>query len=610
MRDLRRAARHNAVFLVLICLSVPVTVVAGWVTWSVSSRLFTDEVITRSQALLAVQAATLERQLDKFRLLPPLLAQRPDVRDLVLTRDRSAGERVAAIAAGMAGAQEVAFYDPAGHLIASSHMLPRGAGLMPARDTTALPLEEALQGRLGRAYRPGNRSLPGSYVFASATRGAQGSSGAVVVWVSLGEVEQAWALSKAPLVAVDGEGQVVASNRPAWRGQRLSDQVEPLGAVTVTLAETDSEAETAPAALPQALDLVRLPDEGPDRSFLRMTRRLPLLGWQVIAFADTTAARSQAFKATAIAVLACLLFSGIGWVALERRQAGLRRMREDRLSALRLERRVRQRTRDLSEANTRLASEVREREAAEEELRRMQADLVQAAKMATLGQMSAALSHEFNQPLAAIRSNADNAKQFLGLGRLDKAGTGLDKIIVMVERMAEISRILKGFSRRAGTRLGPIAVKPVIDEALMLLSPRLKQTGARLEVRHLDGPIQVIGGHVRLEQVVLNLAANALDAVEGEADGAVVLSTYLDGDFGVIEVADNGPGVAEELLSQVFDPFFTTKDVGKGLGLGLSIAYKIVHDFSGTLAIGKGKTGGAVFTVRLPRADRASEAAA
>lgn len=599
MTSLARQARRNALHIMVLCCALPVTVLIGWVTWETASRLFAAEVATRAQALLSVQSATLERQLDKFRLLSPLLAQRPDVRDIILRRDARGGERAAALVAGMAGAQEVLFLDAAGGLIASSHMSPRYPGNMLEQ----VPLAEAQQGRLGRAYRRGNGSEPGSYVFASAVRAGSLVIGIVVVRVSLAEIEQAWALSPAPIVAIDTRGEIVATNRPAWRGQRASERFTVLGA-----AEVPRTGDGAAAAATEA-EYVRFNGATGRGPYLRMARTLPVLDWQVAAFADTADARSQSQKVAAIAVLICLLATVVGWVAADRRVAVLRRLREDKIAASRLERKVRLRTRDLSEANARLAREVSEREAAEAELRNMQADLVQAAKMATLGQMSAALSHEFNQPLAAIRSNADNAKQFLERGMGERVGSALDRIILMVERMAEISRVLKGFSRRAGTDLRPTALKPVVDEAMMLLSPRLKQGRARLTVTHLDGPLSVVGGHVRLEQVVLNLVSNALDAVEARDDGQVVMTTRTEAGQAVIEVRDNGPGISSDLLPKVFDPFFTTKEVGKGLGLGLSIAYKIVHDFSGSLTVRHAEGGGAVFTVRLPLAAGLSDAA-
>ena len=606
MRTYFRKAQRNTLHVLVLCLALPVTAGIGWVTWELATRLFAAEVATRAQALLSVQSATLESQLDKFRLLPPLLAMRPDIRDIILDGDRVSGERVAAIVAGMAGAREVTFLDTNGTVVASSHLSSR---IDPGREEVVdpMPLAEALQGRLGRAYRRGTGGAPGSYVFASAVRDGSVVIGVVAVRVSLAEVEQAWALSPAPILAIDEAGEIVATNRPDWRGQPVVRRLERLGSERVPQSSAGAAADADAAATEAAYVRLRdVPRRGP---FLMMTRTLPVLDWRIAALADTADARSQGDKVAAIAVLVCLLMSGIAWVAAERRVAVMRRMREDRLSALRLERKVRLRTRDLSEANAHLAREVAEREAAEAELRLMQADLVQAAKMATLGQMSAALSHEFNQPLAAIRSNADNAKLFLERDMGERVEAGLDRIIAMVERMAEISRVLKGFSRRAGTDLKATALKPVIDETVMLLSPRVKQGGARLEARHLDGALQVIGGHVRLEQVVLNLAANALDAVEDRVDGVVTITTRMEAGQAVIEVRDNGPGVAEELLGKVFDPFFTTKDVGKGLGLGLSIAYKIVHDFSGSLSVGAAEGGGAVFTVRLPLVQGLSDAA-
>ena len=603
----RKARRHGA-HLLVVGIALPATLLVGWITFVTADRLFSAEVVTRADAILSVQSATLERQLDKFRLLPPLLAQRPDVRALIASRDRERGERTAAIAAGMAGADEVAFLDRQGVLIATSHLVPRLAIVYP-QDFGPLPFAEALEGRLGRAYRQGTPLAPGSYVFASAVRDEAGVIGVVAVRVSLAEVEQAWALTPAPIVAVDANGRIVASNRAAWRGEALEAHVRESGTRFMRPAPAD-QAGNGRMGTGDGPAQVRINADTRAGPYLMVSRKLPVLDWRIAAFADLSDAVSQARKATAIAVLLMLLLSGGAWVAADRRQAALRRMREDRLSALRLERKVRARTRDLSDANSRLAEEVREREGAEAELRSMQADLVQAAKMATLGQMSAALSHEFNQPLAAIRSTADNARLFIEREKPERALSGLDRIVGMVERMAEISRILKGFSRRAGTDLKPTAVKPALDEAVMLLSPRLKQSGASLAVDPVDPSIRVLGGHVRLEQVLLNLVANALDAVEGRADGQVRVEVRAEqeGDV-VIRVADNGPGIDAEVLARVFDPFFTTKEVGKGLGLGLSIAYKIVHDFSGTLVAGAAPEGGAEFTVRLRAAHAALDAA-
>ncbi|MXN65229.1 sensor histidine kinase [Stappia sp. GBMRC 2046] len=573
------------------------TVVVAFVTSRISERLFLDEIRTRADASLAVQAATLERQLDKFRLLPPLLAQRPDVRALISRGSRVDGERVASVVAAMSGAQEVVFLDMSGRTIASSawpSQGPHSAG-MQTFDTA---FSEAMEGRLGRQLLRGDALRAGSYVFASAVRSGGETVGAVAVRVDLASVEQAWALSKDPLVALDDGGVVVVTNRPSWRGRRM---VETTRGVEYADATSGSPSSIfLDARLRSGFDIVQLDDGAIRLDALRLTKPLTVLGWEVSTLANTQIARSQTSKAWIIAALVCILLAGTGWAALERRKATIRKMRDDRAAALRLERRVRERTQDLSEANKLLAREVEEREAAEAELRLAQAELVQAAKLATLGRMSAALSHEFNQPLAAIRSNAENAQLLLERKMQDKAAGNLEKIIAMVERMAEISRTLKGFTRRAGTELKPVRLITVIDEALMLLSPRIKRSDVEIIVDKDAGDPVVLGGRVRLEQVVLNLISNALDAVGGRTSAKVGISLKVEGGFALIEVADNGPGVSEELRSQVFDPFFTTKDVGEGLGLGLSIAYKIVHDFSGNLSVTTSQDGGALFTVRLP----------
>ena len=319
---MRKARRHGA-HLLVAGIALPAVVLVGWITFVTADRLFGAEVVTRADAILSVQSATLERQLDKFRLLPPLLAQRPDVRALIAARDRDKGERTAAIAAGMAGADEVAFLDRQGVLIATSHLVPRLAIVYP-QDIGPLPFAEALEGRLGRAYRQGTPQAPGSYVFASAVRDETGVIGVVAVRVSLAEVEQAWALTPAPIVAVDADGSIVASNRAEWRGQKLGTHVQATGPRTVRQRVAGESGRSGPGGEAGAMT-VRI--NGDDRSapYLMVDCTLPVLDWRIAAFADLSDAVSQARKATAIAVLLMLLLSGGAWVAADRRQAALRR---------------------------------------------------------------------------------------------------------------------------------------------------------------------------------------------------------------------------------------------------------------------------------------------
>ncbi|MHA7775497.1 sensor histidine kinase [Roseibium sp. M-1] len=567
--------------------AVLATLALMWLTGHGSLRLTLAELQTGARANLAVQTAVLERLLDKFRLLSPLLARGPDIGALLTRSGLSQDPGIAAIAAGMSGAEEVWLMDADGLVVVSSQDgVPSGS--IGGRDAIRQAFDQALQGQLGRQLIPGTQERPSNYVFASPLRRGNVISGVLAVRVSLEDVEQAWALSKDPIVAVDADGRIVVTNVPAWRGKHLS--------------ALDVGHNVADLNFAERLELLLPVSAAPDYH-MQLTENLPVLEWQVHTLVDVEDARQGAGWAMLVALLVCVIAAGGLAILIARREQFVRHARRDKAAALRLERRVQSRTADLRKANVRLEQEVREREQAEADLRLAQAELVQAAKLATLGRMSAALSHEYNQPLAAIRSDAEVAGMLIERGRADEAQANLTRIGGMVTRMAEIAKTLKGFTRRSGTDIKPVSLRQVIDEATLLLQPQIKQKQVRLELDLPDGDIIVKGGRIRLEQVVINLLSNAVDAVSGSAWPEVRLALAREETEAVLSVSDNGPGIDAEALPQIFDPFFTTKEVGAGLGLGLSIAYKIVHDFSGTLKAANLEGGGAVFTMRLPVAD-------
>ncbi len=572
---------------------VAVSLVVIWLTGLASLRISLDELDTRAAANLAVQTAVLERHLDKFRLLSPLLARDPNISRVLDPVVAPAGPSVAAIAAGMSGAEEVWLMDNSGRAILSSlDGVPSGAA--GGARTIPLAFEQARQGHLGRELILGTPDKVSSYVFASPLREDRIFSGVLAVRVGLDDVEQAWALSKDPILALDEPGRVVITNVPAWRG-RLAADIE-IGR------------DIADLTLPGRLELL-LPMAGGAGYHMELSQQLPVLGWTIRTLVDIEYARQRAGWAMLVALLVCVIAAGGIWFLIARREEFLRQERRTRAAALRLERRVQSRTADLRKANTRLEREVKEREQAEANLRQTQAELVQAAKLATLGRMSAALSHEYNQPLAAIRSDAEIAGMLIERGRAEEAQANLTRIGDMVTRMAEIAKTLKGFTRKSGTDIKPVSLRQVVDEAMLLLQPQIKQSEVTLDLDIPETDLIVKGGRIRLEQVVINLLSNALDAVSGSGDPVVKLAMRRDGKQALVIVSDNGPGIDEEAMPLIFDPFFTTKDVGAGLGLGLSIAYKIVHDFSGSLKAANREGGGAEFTMRLPLADEHALAA-
>lgn len=253
----------------------------------------------------------------------------------------------------------------------------------------------------------------------------------------------------------------------------------------------------------------------------------------------------------------------------------------------------------MNRTNEQLLEEVSERKAAENRLRRTQAELVQAGKLAALGQMSAALSHEFNQPLAAVKSYADNAVKLLDIGRTDETRENVTRISEMADRMASISKHLRNFARRPGEKTRPVVLTQIINDSRALVQPRLKSANASLEFAIPDKDIQVLGGHIRLQQVIVNLFTNALDAMKDQAHPVIDMTLEDQETHCTLTVRDHGPGVLEGEFEKIFDPFYTTKQPGEGMGLGLSISYNIIKDFGGDLRVTNHPDGGAVFELTL-----------
>ena len=210
--------------------------------------------------------------------------------------------------------------------------------------------------------------------------------------------------------------------------------------------------------------------------------------------------------------------------------------------------------------------------------------MIHAAKLAVLGQMSAGINHELNQPLAAIRSYTDNGKLFLQKGRLEDAMWNLEQIGELTERMAQIGAQLKLFARKSGGQIVAVPLHGVVDGALEILRPSLRKAEIKLAININPDNLEVKANHVMLQQVLVNLLSNAIQALEGQEEKKISVDCRGDKDRVAIAVQDNGPGIPEENLQNIFEPFFTTKKSGQGLGLGLTISDRIIRDFGGQIS--------------------------
>lgn len=469
---------------------------------------------------------------------------------------------------------------------------------------------DALSGRVGRHFAIGTtRGDPGYYVSHPIRDGAR-LIGVAVIKISLKAVEDAWGMLGVPALIADSNQVVILSSEPAWRYTAL--QAMPLEQqVDAQLARLYNNRPIA--AFPMKLPVASEPGEHeviverPPRAastgvrsrastdFLLQQRVLDGIGWRLYIFSDLRQVRHQALLqallAATVVVLLVLFFT-------QRRRILRQKFDAKRLlerANLELEQKVARRTRALTDTNNRLRKEVSEREHAEQTLRAAQDELVQAAKLAVIGQLAAGITHELAQPLSAIRTLAGNAQEFLRRGQEEAAMGNLDIMNRLTEQMGDIIQPLKGFARKSPSVPARIDVSHALTNALFLLDTRLRE--AAVTVVHEPAPdaagqslpsVMAWCDQNRLEQVLVNLIGNAIDAMaDQEAPRVLSLRSRVLAASGrvTIEVCDTGPGVNLALRERVFEPFFTTKPAGVGLGLGLAISRDIAREFGGDLTL-------------------------
>ncbi|MBP9961980.1 MAG: sensor histidine kinase, partial [Pseudomonas sp.] len=431
----------------------------------------------------------------------------------------------------------------------------------------------------GRFYAVGVTSgIPG-YFLSSAVKDSNGRFlGAMVVKLEFPELEREWRQGNDILLVSDARGIIFIANQDGWRYREL----QPLGAEDRKELEQTRQYDKQPLVPLKHHPLNRFDDnsqlvsvQGPagTRDYLWESLPLGTEGWTLHLLRSPQVTEDGRNAALAAAALWLSLFFALLFISQRLRMARLRqRSRQE------LERLVEARTRDLRTA---------------------QEGLVQSAKLAALGQMSAALAHEINQPLTTQRMQLATLRLLLDNERLDEARKALEPLEQMLTRMAALTGHLKTFARNSPSGLRErLDLATVVDQAMQLLDPRIRAEGVSTAL-YLARPAWVRGDAIRLEQVLINLLRNALDAMLDKPYKRLEVRIEVDQHDWKLSVLDSGGGIADEHLGNVFDPFFTTKPVGEGLGLGLAISYGIVHEIGGRLQV-ENLPGGARFTLTLP----------
>lgn len=425
--------------------------------------------------------------------------------------------------------------------------------------------------------------------------------GVAVVRIEFDALEATWERGGERVLVTDADGVVFLASDPVFKYRVME------GTKSKHLT-TESAPPNYPASMTRPVDLtvlerrganaiVRVRNGAEDVGYLYQTLPLPEYGWTIHRFADLGAVEADERDGAIIGAAVSALIISLLLYLVQRQRALLAARR----AGAQLQTQVAERTHELRDANALLQTEVDERRRTEARLRATQNELVQAGKLAALGQMSAAIAHEVNQPLAAIRTFMASTKIYLQRGDSKQVIKNLDLIDGLAERMANITTHLKAFARKSEPgRPEHVEVERAVDGALFLVESQIKAAGVRLN-RAIEPGLRVSGYAVQLEQVLVNLIANALDAVTDVNEPAIDIEVRATQDTVRIRIADNGPGIPPEVIERIFDPFMTTKPIGKGLGLGLSITYGIVQDFRGHMHAENRAGGGAELIVELPR---------
>ncbi|MDU9033515.1 ATP-binding protein [Pseudomonas corrugata] len=581
---LPRRPRWRSLALLALCLA-PLL----WPLEHLAERYYRSELAGQNRQTLDLYVANLLGTLHRYEVMPQILGDLPALRAVLSAPDdeftQGNANQLLKNISTQTGAEVMYLMDATGKTLAASNWDKHDSFV--GRNFAFRPYYiEAMAGRLGRFFGLGTTSAKRGYFFAAAVSERDRVIGVLVVKVDLDHTESLWGKTPEQLLVTDHNGVVILTSRQEWRFRStrpLSDEEH----------SAISAVQPYPTRDPKPLKL-------DPQAWLTQTQTIEETGWSVSILAPRTLIDRPVRTVVAIGGAALLVLMLLLGLMMQRRRHYLDRIAFEGKARQELEGRVAERTSDLEGLNRRLKQEVLEREQAQQELVRAQDDLVQAGKLSALGTMSASISHELNQPLAAIRSYAENAEILLDHQRTEDARGNLKLINELTGRMASIIAHLRAFARRDRHAPESVALQPALDDALALLAKRRRSMEVEL-IRDLPAAtLWVEAGETRLRQVLGNLLANALDALTEKGPPRKLWLSAQATETGVnLYIRDNGPGFCMEALDRAGEPFYTTKTRTQGLGLGLAICDTLMRAFGGELSFANHKEGGALITLKL-----------
>jgi len=571
----------------LIGLTLAIIALAIWRVTVFTEKQSMTQIRDTGSTRINLYARSLRSSLEQFRHLPYVLARDSRIRALLDHNLDTVGVNPHLEDFAYISSTLIFILDDGGTTIATSNW--RTEQDLTGYNFNYRPYFKAAQkGLSGGYYAIGSRTRqPGFFISYPVLKTGK-FLGVVVVKVNLEEIQQTWKESGEDVIVSDAYGVLFLSSNSEWKYKSL----RPLPLHTSKRLQKTQYQDQPLATLKMERQSVRggniLLLEG--KQYLEQSLQLPEYGWRIHYLTDLKVVRNNVKLAQTVTAVAASLFLLIFLYLHERRQKIISR-EETRKAQL------------IGEINERLRQEIKEHELTEENLRKTQKDLIQAGKMAALGRMSAAIAHELNQPITAIRTFVASCKIFVKRDQPQQLLENLDYITRLTGRMAEITGQLKIFARAGHRQKTVTDLTEVIEKVLLFFSPQIEERQVKVTcIFPPAGKALILGDALHLEQIINNLLSNSLHAIEGLKNRELTLKVATTKSGVILTFRDSGKGIAEEAMGSLFDPFYTTKDIGEGLGLGLSIAYGIIQDMEGSITAENSKNGGACFTIHFPHA--------
>lgn len=558
--------RVRLVVALLVLFAIGVVLVTNrWL-----SERFTETTRNRAELRLALYSGNLLSELRRTSVVPLLLVDDPAIRDALANgRFPDTTLRLIKVQAEI-GVASILLLDHEGRTVGATNR-----NLLGTNHRNSPFYFEAMRSR--DTVFAASPIAGGGFDFTYSRQiFAEGRAlGVIVVGADLMKHERAWAGLQDGVIVTDSSGTVLLATETAWRGKPFEEALK-----------SAEDTSAFGRALKGAADWAQNPPDAyvSGEAVLRTEARVPFRGWRILAFTTYDSVRERVNGVIALEIMGFAILAALTFYLLSRRAWTLSQSFQRESAELRL-------------LNARLSREIAEREKVQKNLEVAELTLAQSSKLAALGEMSAAVSHELNQPLAAMKTYLAGARLLLQRKRPEEALSSFQRIDDLIERMGAITRQLKSYARKGGEAFEPVDLRACLSSALAMMEPQLKQRVVQITRTLPRQPVRVMADRLRLEQVIINLLRNALDATKDVAQPRIDLLLTA-GEVATLSVRDNGHGITE--IGSVFEPFYTTKKPGEGVGLGLAISSGIVGDLGGRLTAHNSEEGGAVFEMQLP----------